>query len=112
MAVLILREPPSAEQLSELLSVFETFIKLAVDVRRAVVAAGGEMHADCEQVLLEDGSQQEDVWGADWLPGDRSVRFEALINLRPRQSNFHMEIQDQQLRLQVEQIVRRIFAGE
>ena len=27
---------------------------------------GGEMHADCEAVLLEDGSRQEDVWGADW----------------------------------------------
>ena len=111
-SVVILREPPGAEQLAELLRVFETFIKLAVDIRREVVAAGGEMHADCEQALLEDGSRQEDIWGADWVPGDRSVRFEALINIRPRQSNFHMEIQDQQLRLQVEQIVRRIFAGE
>jgi len=109
--ILILREPPDTEQLKELLIVFETLIKLAVDVRREVVAAGGEMHADCEQALLEDGSRQEDVWGADWVPADRSVRSESLINIRPRQSNLQMEIQDPQLRAQVERVVRRVFEG-
>ena len=110
-SVVILRGPPDPEQLTELLAVFETFIKLAVDVRREMVAAGGEMHADCEQALLEDGSRQEDVWGADWVPDDKSVRFEALINIRPRQSNFQMEIQDPERRMQVERVVRRIFEG-
>ncbi len=110
-SVVILREPPGPEQLNELLALFETFIKLAIDIRREVVAAGGEMHADCEEALLEDGSRQEDIWGADWVPTDRTVRFEALINIRPRQSNFAMEIQDPDRRAQVEQIVRRIFEG-
>ena len=86
-SVLILRGPPTPEQLRDLLSVLGTFIKLAVDIRREVVAAGGAMHFDCEQALLEDGSRQEDVWGADWVSDDKSVRFEALINIRPRQSN-------------------------
>ncbi len=110
-SVVILRESPNPEQLAELLSAFESFIKLAVDIRRAVVAAGGAMHFDCEQALLEDGSRQEDVWGADWVPDDNSVRFEALINIRPRQSNFQMEIQDPERRMQVERVVRRIFEG-
>jgi len=110
-SVLILREPPGPEQLSELLAVFESLIKLAVDIRREVIAAGGEMHADCEQALLEDSSRQEDIWGADWVPADRSVRFESLINIRPRQSNLQMEIQDPQLRAQVERVVRRVFEG-
>ena len=109
--VLILREPPSHEQLNELLAVFETFIKLAVDVRREVVAAGGEMHADCEEALLEDGSLQEDIWGADWEPATRTVYFDSLINIRPRQSNSRSEIQDPQLRAQVEKVVRRVFEG-
>ncbi len=111
-SVMILREPPAAEPLKELLSVFETFIKLAVDIRREVLAAGGEMHADCEQALLDDGSVQEDVWGADWVPDDRVVRFESLINIRPRQSNLQVEIQDPQRRAQVERIVRRVFEGK
>lgn len=79
------------------------------DVRRGILAGGGELHADCEQVLLEDGSQQEDVWGADWYPSTGEVGFEALINIRPRQQNYGMEIQDPDLRAQVEAIVRRLM---
>ncbi len=111
MSVLILRHPPTAEQLMELLEPFDTFIKLAVDVQREAIAAGGELHADCEQALLEDGSQQEEVWGADWEPGTRTVYFESLINIRPRQANRQTEIQDPELRARIEQVVRRVFEG-
>ena len=37
----------------------------AADVRRRILAGGGPMHADCEAALLEDGSVQSDIWGAD-----------------------------------------------
>jgi len=83
-----------------------TMIKLAIDVARGILAGGGALHADCEQALLEDGSRQEYVWGADWYPQTREVGFESLINIRPRQQNFGMEIQDPALREQIETIVR------
>ena len=35
----------------------ETYIKLAVDVQRNIVAGGAEYHTDCEEILLEDGSR-------------------------------------------------------
>jgi hypothetical protein len=109
--VLILRETPTAGQLAELLEPFGSFIKLAVDIRRELVAAGGELHYDCEQALLEDGSQQIDVWGADWEPDTRRVYFEALINIRPKQQNFSTELASPQLREQVDRIVRQVFEG-
>ncbi len=86
-----------------------SYIKLAVDVEREVVVGGGEYHADCEEVLLEHGSRQEDIWGADWYPESRLAAFGALINIRPRQGNFAMEIQDPTLRARIEQIARAIF---
>lgn len=43
-------------------------VKLAVDIRREILAGGGQMHADCEAALIEDGSRQEDIWGANWIP--------------------------------------------
>ena len=43
--------------LMEMLQSLGSYVKLAVDVRREVLAGGGELHADCEQVLLEDGSR-------------------------------------------------------
>jgi len=57
-------------------------------------------------VLLEDGSQQADIWGADWISESREVRFESLINIRPQQGNRAMRIEDPRLRAQVEQVVR------
>jgi len=79
-----------------------------VDVRRGLLAGGGELHADCESVLLEDGSRREDIWGADWIPADQAVRCSALINIRPR-VNRSMEIQDRAIRQQVETIVQRLL---
>jgi hypothetical protein len=70
-----------------------------------------ELHADCEALLLADGSQQEDVWGADWVPSTQQVTYEALINLRPRQDNLSMEILDPSIRQRVVEIVRRILEG-
>jgi hypothetical protein len=69
------------------------------------------MRAECEAMLLEDGSQQTDVWGADWSPKTKKVRFESLINIRPRQKNRSMSIEDQALRATIEQIVRERFEG-
>jgi len=95
-----------------MLEELQSYVKLAVDVERGVLAGGGEYHADCEEALLEDGSRQEDIWGADWYPESKSVRFEALINIRPNQDNPSMEIQNRKIRIDVEHIVRRLFLGE
>lgn len=70
--------------MEEILNTLGTYIKLAVDIKRGILAGGGILHADCESELLEDGSNQEDVWGADWVPESQEVHFEALINIRPR----------------------------
>jgi len=107
----IVRHRATSAMMSQMMQSLGSYVKLAVDVRREVLAGGGELHADCEQVLLEDGSRQEDIWGADWLPFSQEVQFEALINIRPRQNNFSMTIQDAAIRERVETIVRRLLEG-
>ena len=107
MKIHILRQPATGQEIREMMEVLETYIKLAVDVERGVVAGGGEYNADCEEVLLEEGSRQEDIWGADWHPGSSRVEFVALINIRPRQGNRGMEIEDPKLRTKIETIVRQ-----
>lgn len=67
----LLKSVPTEDQVTDMLSVYTDFIKLAVDIRRGILAGGGEMHADCEEVLLEDGSKQQNNWGADWYPALR-----------------------------------------
>ena len=112
MKILIIRNRASQEQVREMLEGLKTYIKLAVDVERDILAGGGEYHVDCEEVLLEDGSRQENIWGADWYPEHRKVEFGALINIRPDQGNRSMEIEDPKLRAKIEAIMRRLLEVE
>ncbi|HID62796.1 MAG TPA: hypothetical protein EYP49_08690 [Anaerolineae bacterium] len=107
----IVRRRATPAMMSERLQSLGSYVKLAVDVRREVLAGGGELHADCEQALLEDGSRQEDIWGADWPPSSQKVQFEAPINIRPRQNNPGMTIQDPAIRARVEAIARQLLEG-
>ncbi len=111
MTIHLLRERATREQLAEMLADWGVLIKVVVDVRREVMAGGGEMHADTEALLLTNGSQQEDLWGANWYPDSREVRFEALINIRPRHGNTKMEVQSAATRAKMEAIIRRLLEG-
>lgn len=42
---------------------FGDMIKAVVDCRRRIMVVGGELHADEEQWLLDDGSSQPELWG-------------------------------------------------
>ena len=108
---LIKTEATDAE-IKEMLESLNSYIKLAVDIKRGVVAGGGMLHADCEAILLDDGSKQIDIWGADWLPDSKEVRFEALINIRPRQNNRSMTIQDKKICGNIEKIVKERFCDK
>jgi hypothetical protein len=60
---------------------FGDMVKLVVDIKRQVVAVGGELHADAEALLLEDGSEQDDLWGANYYPGPGLERVLRLTDL-------------------------------
>jgi hypothetical protein len=86
---------------------FEDMVKYVVDVERGVVAVGGEMHADAEQLLLEDGSRQADLWGANYYPGrgaDDCIEYTSLINISPARGNRSMEVQDAAVRARVREL--------
>lgn len=107
----LLHSRATKQQLDEMLEALGVYVKLAVDTRRGILAGGGVLHADCEAVLLDEGSCQEDIWGADWIPSTQQVSYEALINIRPRQNNPAMEILDPALRERVGEIVQRLLRG-
>jgi len=91
---------------------FVDMVKIVVDVQRQVVAVGGELHADAEQLLLEQGSRQADLWGANYYPGrgaEECLEYTALINIRPSQDNPSMEIQNAETREKVRSMVERLI---
>jgi hypothetical protein len=57
MRLHLLRKAPTCEQLQDMLEAQGSYIKLAVDVAQGGVVGGGEYHADCEEILLEQGAE-------------------------------------------------------
>ncbi len=102
------------QQITEMLSALESYIKVAVDIQEGILAGGGVMHADCEGVLLKSGSRQTDVWGADWYPKEKRVAFGSLINIarqnkRGVRLKDPMQVQDPQVRKKIEQVIRKLL---
>ena len=89
---------------------FGDMIKAVVDVIRQMLAIDAELHADLETLLLEDGSEQENLWGINLYPDLESedfIEFDSLINIRPRQNNRSRDVEDKVIRGKIEEIVAR-----
>jgi hypothetical protein len=105
--ILLLERRIDPAELRRLCERFEGMVKYVVDVERGKVAIGGEMHADAEEVLLEAGSRQTDLWGANYYPGrgaEGCIEYTSLINIRPAAGNRGMELQNAALRERVREI--------
>ena len=109
--ILYIIQKATPSQVQAMRAEYDLMIKLAVDIRRGVLVGGGEMHSDCEQVLLENGSEQGDIWGANWYPGEERIEFEALINVRPSLGNRSMIIQSDDIRRKVETVIRGLLGS-
>ena len=83
----------------------ENMVKAVVDIGKRLVAIDAPMHVDLEQMLLQNGSKQEDLWGINLHPEDEEfVEFDSLINIRPKQ-NKHLYIDDENTRNQILEVV-------
>ena len=107
----ILTEKISREQLKELASnTFVDMIKCVADVNRGLLAVDAELHADLESMLLEQGSEQEFLWGFNLYPdetGDDFIEFDSLINIRAWQGNRSRDVVDENVRKQIKELVSK-----
>ena len=107
----LIKTRATKEQIVEMLSTLESYIKVAVDIDQEILAGGGVMHADCEHILIESGSKQRNIWGADWHPKEKRVAFGSLINIARQvkqgiRLTDPMQIKDIKIREQVEKVIR------
>ena len=109
----IVKAPLTNKQIKELTESFiEDMIKVAIDIKEGIVAAGCSLHADAEQILLKHGSRQKNIWGANFFPfkkkGQR-LEYSALMNIRPRQGNPSQLIRDDATREKIKSIMEHYF---
>jgi hypothetical protein len=87
---------------------FEEVLKIVVDINKNLIAVDAEMHADLEQLLLKEGSAQQDLWGANIYPlrsKKDQIEYTSLINIRPAIGNRSMEVADPKVRKKIQFIV-------
>lgn len=87
-------------------------IKAVVDVKKEIIALDGELHADLEELLIENNSKQEDLWGINLYPKkplQERIEYTALINIRPSQDNSSMEVESVKIRKKIEKIVNKLI---
>ncbi len=84
---------------------YGTLVKADVDIAKKLLVVDMEMHADGEAYLLEQGSEQSDLWGINLHPDkhgtDEFIEFDSMINIRPRQQNPSRDVLDPAVRQQI-----------
>ncbi len=92
---------------------FGDMVKAVVDIDRSIMAIGGELHADEEQILLEQGSMQEHLWGINLYPDISTedwLEFDSMINVRPSQGNRSRGVDDPTLQKRIRAVVSSLLA--
>lgn len=87
---------------------FGDLVKAVVDVKRNIMAIDAELHADEEALLIENGSDQTDLWGINLYPGlegNDFVEYDSMINLRPSRGNRGRGVEDPGVRGRIREIV-------
>ena len=109
----ILEQPVSRQQLIDSSTNFidENAIKAVVDIKKEIIAVDSSMHYECEQLLLENGSKQEDLWGINlYLDSDNVdeiVEFDSMINVRPAQNNRTRGVENREIQDQIKRVVKK-----
>ena len=89
-------------------------IKCVADIRLDLLALDADLHADLEQMLLKNGSAQEDLWGFNlWVEeaGEDFIEYDSLINIRSWQGNPSRDVLDPEVREKIRQIVEQFIIG-
>ena len=97
------------ETLKRVAKDLEGYIKVVVDVEKRVLTAGGLRHVDGEQLLLRQGSQQHNLWGGGLDLETGEMDFDSMINIRPNQGNSSREVLVEEIRNQMEEIIRSLL---
>lgn len=91
---------------------FGQLVKAVVDINKKIMVIDADLHADQEKYLLEQGSQQPNLWGINLYPeinGPDWIEFDSMINLRPSQSNNSRTVENPKIQKQIIEIVNALI---
>lgn len=91
----------------------KSLCKAVVDIDRKIMVIGGSMHVDEEEMLLDEESEQNNLWGVNLYPDQFGtsdfVEFDSMINLRPNLGNRSRSVENIETQKQILSIVSSLI---
>lgn len=107
--ILIIRKKATKEEIQKMAEDFGgAYIKVVIDIERRILAGGGERHFDAEQLLLQEGSEQDELWGGGIDTNTKDIDYNSMINIRPHQ-NKSRDILSEQIQKEFDIIIKMLL---
>ena len=101
--------PFTKKEIEKLKEVFGSYIKTVINIENKVCSAGADRHFESEKILLEQGSNQKNLWGGGIDLETKEIDFNSFINIRPKDNNTSNEIQDAKIREEYKKLTEYFF---
>lgn len=91
--------------------IFGDLVKAVVDVEKEIMAVDGELHSDEQELLIEQGSKYENLWGINIYPElsrENWIEFDSLINLKPAFGHRSQGVEDLKIKEKIIKIVNKL----
>ncbi len=89
---------------------FDHMIKCVVDIDKRLLAINAELHSDLEELLLENGSRNSDLYGINIDLDEFEIEYDSMINPpRNREAGFPRAgrtVADPDVRKKIEELVK------
>ena len=104
----ILNRKITIDQLAEISkNEFGNFVKAVIDIEKEIICLDAELHSDLEGLLIDDESDQVNLWGINYYHSkfkNDFIEFDSMINIKPNQNNNSRYVESEEIRKKITKI--------
>lgn len=108
----IIKDKITIKELEEMVQkMFGNLVKAVVDIEKEIMAVNGELHSDEQELLIKNGSKQENLWGINIYPEIKDknwIEFDSIINLKPLWNNRTRGVENPEIKKKIIKIVNKL----
>lgn len=104
--LVLIKEKATTKDFEEAGKDLDRYIKFVVDIESGNLTIGGDRHFQGEQLLIQNGSLQENLWGGGYDLDTKVIDYDSIINIRPRNNNPSREVLNMEIRKKINKILK------
>lgn len=107
--LILVKEKISEADFKKTAEDLDGYVKFVIDIEKEILTAGGLRHVEGEQLLLQNGSKQQNLWGGGLDLETNETDFDSMINIRPNDNNPSRVVLSQEIRDKITIIVNKLL---